>query len=337
MAGGNGTRFWPLSVNKKQKQFLGLINEKTMLQQTYNRFKKWVSQDKIYIVTTEEYAPLVKEQLEVTEQNLILEPYQRDTGPCVTLTALTFLKEDDNEVFAAVPSDHYIPDDDSIFKLFTLAETTAESELSIVTLGIKPDRPETGYGYIQAEPHNKFNENVLKVHSFIEKPNKYKAEELLKQNNVYWNSGIFIWKPSTIVHYMDKFQPQITKKIREYLNGNDSEYGNLSKISVDYAIIEKAEAKFMIPANIPWDDVGSWTALERLLKKNEEVNLLQGNIHVLSTNNCIIRTEEKKTIVIGAENLIIASTKDGLLVCHKSHEQEIKKILKEIEDEPYKE
>ncbi|WP_370223709.1 mannose-1-phosphate guanylyltransferase [Cytobacillus sp.] len=331
MAGGKGTRFWPLSVNEKPKQFLRLINEKTMLQQTYNRFREWLPEDKIYIVTTEEYAPLVKAQLEVPEQQLILEPYQRDTGPCVTLTALTFLKENDDEVFAAVPSDHYLPDNDSIYKLFTLAETAASSDLSIVTLGIKPTRAETGYGYIQA--HKEINQKVLKVHSFIEKPNKNQAEALLRQENVFWNSGIFIWKPSTIVYYMDKFQPQITKNIAGYLKGNASEYANLPKISVDYAIIEKAESKFMIPADIQWDDVGSWTSLERLIKKEDDMNLLQGNIHVLSSKNCIIKTEDRKTIVIGAEDLIIASTKDGLLVCHKSFEQEIKGILKKMEED----
>ncbi|WP_394137996.1 mannose-1-phosphate guanylyltransferase [Cytobacillus oceanisediminis] len=332
MAGGTGTRFWPLSVNEKPKQFLSLINKKTMLQQTYNRFRKWLPEEKIYIVTSEEYATLVKEQLAIPHKQLILEPLQRDTGPCVTLTALTFLKENDNEVFAAVPSDHYFPEDDSIFELFKLAETTAKSDLSIVTLGIKPDRPETGYGYIQAEQNRDYMGQVLRVKKFIEKPCKQKAEELLKAEDVYWNSGIFIWKPSTIAYYMKQHQLQIYESITRFLNGSVYEYSNLPKVSVDYAIIEKAETIFTIPANIHWDDVGNWTALERLLKKDDEINVLQGNIHVLSTENCIIKSEDKKTIVIGAEDLIIASTKDGLLVCHKSMEQNIKTILKEIED-----
>lgn len=332
MAGGKGTRFWPWSVKENPKQFLSLINEKTMLQQTYSRFRKWLPEEKIYIVTSEEYVPLVKEQLAVPDKQLIIEPLQRDTGPCVTLTALSFLKENDNEVFAAVPSDHYIPEDDSIYDVFELADKTAESGSSIVTLGIKPNRPETGYGYIKARHDGEFTNQVLKVQTFIEKPCKQRAEELLKEENVYWNSGIFIWKPSTVAYYMEKYQPQIYESITRYLNGSVYEYANLPKISVDYAIIEKAETVCTIPVNIEWDDVGNWTALERLLKKEDEVNVLQGNIHVFSTENCIIKSEDKQTIVIGAEDLIIVSTKDGLLVCHKSHEQKIKEMLKELEE-----
>lgn len=328
MAGGQGTRFWPWSVKKRPKQFLPLISEETMLQQTYNRFRKWLPPEKIYIVTTKDYFSLVKEQIpSISTSHILLEPEPRDTGPCIALTALHFLKDSDNEAFAAVPADHYIPVDDDMAEIFSLAEEIAEAELAIVTLGMKPLRPETGYGYIIAEQLEELNIPVLTVKSFIEKPNLDKAKELLKAENVYWNSGIFIWKPSTVSYYMKKLQP----KIWEILNREPdarTQYSLLPKISVDYAILEKAETIYTIPVNLQWDDVGIWSSWERLNKKTNEDNYLQGDIHLLSAKNCIIKSDDRKAVVIGVEDLIIVSTEEGLLVCHKSLEHKIKDVLK---------
>ncbi|MGM7719641.1 mannose-1-phosphate guanylyltransferase [Metabacillus sp. Hm71] len=328
MAGGQGTRFWPWSIKDRPKQFLPLMEEDTMLQQTYNRFKKWLPSEKIYIVTTEEYVPLVKEQLpSITNSQLLVEPMPRDTGPCIALTACHFLKDSDNEAFAAVPADHYIPDCSVFPEIFKLAEKIADDERSIVTLGIKPTRPETGYGYIQAKEDEGSNSGVLKVKAFIEKPSMTKAKELLETNNIYWNSGIFIWKPSTIAYYMEKYQPEIWKKIIDSEVVSKAKYSLVPKISVDYAILEKAETIYTIPVNLQWDDVGSWSAWERLNKKSNDDNLLQGDVHLLSTKNCVIKSEYQKAIIIGAEDLIIASTEDGLLICHKSLEHKIKDVL----------
>ncbi|WP_078412235.1 mannose-1-phosphate guanylyltransferase [Priestia abyssalis] len=331
MAGGQGTRFWPWSVKDKPKQFLSLMSEETMLQQTYNRFLKWLPPEKIFIVTSEDYVSLVKEQIHsINDNQIIIEPLQRDTGPCIALTALHFLRNDDDEVFAAVPADHYIPEDASLPEIFGLAEKTAETDLAIVTLGIKPTRPETGYGYIQADMNGKQNHRVLPVKAFIEKPCKEKAEKLFKNDHVFWNSGIFIWKPSTIAYYMEKFQPEIWEPLKRYGTVSMYQYSLLPKISVDYAILEKAENIYTIPVNLEWDDVGTWGAWDRLHEKTDEDNLLQGDIHLLSTKNCIIKSENRKAVVIGVEDLIIASTEEGLLVCHKSQEHKIKQILKDI-------
>lgn len=334
MAGGQGTRFWPWSVKDRPKQFLSLMSEETMLQQTYNRFRKWLPPEKIYIVTIEEYVSLVKEQLPSMRDNQILiEPASRDTAPCIALTALHFLKDHDNEAFAAVPADHYISDDSVFPEIFTLAEKIAENEHAIVTLGIKPTRPETGYGYIQAEKFAGANNQVLKVKNFIEKPSREEAEILLKEKNIYWNSGIFIWKPSTIAYYMERFQPEIWRNIKNCEQNLKREYFKINKISVDYAILEKAESIYVIPVNLEWDDVGNWSAWERHNKNSSENNILLGDVHVLSTKNCVIKSEDRKVIVIGVEDLIIASTEEGLLVCHKSQEQKIKDLIKSVLNE----
>ena len=331
MAGGQGTRFWPWSVEDRPKQFLSLMSEKTMLQQTYNRFRKWLPPEKIFILTTAEYVPLVREQMDfINNDQILIEPVPRDTGPCIALAAFNFLRNNDDEPFAAVPADHHIPPNVSLVDIFTLGENIAKKNLSIVTLGIKPTRPETGYGYIQVEEDGEQINGALPVKAFIEKPCLKKAEELLENNNVYWNSGIFIWKPSTIFYYMNKFQPEIWETMENHWDDLKSKYSGLQKISVDYAVLEKANSVYTIPASFQWDDLGNWSAWERLNKKTYENNIFSGDVHLLSTKNCIIKSEDRKTVVIGVEDLIIASTEEGLLICHKSQEQKIKEVLKRI-------
>lgn len=328
MAGGQGTRFWPWSVKDRPKQFLPLVGKETMLQQTFNRFNKWLPSEKIFVVTSKDYVPLVKEQIiGINDRQIIIEPTQRDTGPCMALAALNFLKCHDDEPFAAVPADHYIPEDNSLPKIFELAENVAQEEHAIVTLGIKPTRPETGYGYIQAEINQEQENGVFPVKAFIEKPSIIQAEKLIETEGVYWNSGIFVWKPSTISYYMKKFQREIWEIIQFNWDELDLKYDLLPKISVDYAILEKASQIYTIPSNFYWDDVGNWTAWDRLTQKENGSNTILGDISLLSTENCIIKTENQKAIIIGVQDLIIASTKDGLLVCHKSHEQTIKQII----------
>ncbi|PAE26350.1 sugar phosphate nucleotidyltransferase [Bacillus sp. 7894-2] len=331
MAGGQGTRFWPWSVKDKPKQFLPLMSKESMLQQTYSRFLKYLPAEKIFIVTTEEYLHLVKDQIPlINSEQIIIEPATRDTGPCMALAALHFLKNNDNEAFAAVPADHFIPEDSQFPEIFSLAENIAANSHAIVTLGITPTRPETGYGYIQVE--EEVNEKkVLKVERFIEKPDLRTAKDLFKKKNIFWNSGIFIWKPETIEYYMKKFQPGIWGKLTKSGENLKTVYSEVPKISIDYAILEKADNIFTLPVNMEWDDVGNWSAWERLKKPKDNENLVQGDIHLLSANNCVINSFDRKAIVIGVEDLIIASTEDGLLVCHKSHEDKVKQVLKEIQ------
>ncbi|MFC6602838.1 mannose-1-phosphate guanylyltransferase [Ectobacillus funiculus] len=331
LAGGRGTRYWPLSVQRKPKQFTNLHSYKTMIQETYDRFRKWLPMENIYVVTTKEYYSLVTEQLpELNEQQIIIEPEPKDTGPCVALTAIHFLKQNDDEVLVMAPSDQYISDGDALMEYLLVAEKVAQGT-SIVTLGVTPNRPETGYGYIEGMKDGMNEGEVLRVKSFIEKPSLDKAEKLLQMENIFWNSGIFIWKPSTIAYYMQKNQQTIWKMLNE--NQWEERYSQLPKISVDYAILEHAEDVYTLPVTFEWDDLGSWNSLERILQVDKEGNLLLGDVHSSFTQNCTILSKNRKTLVIGAENLIIVVTDDGVLVCDKSKENEIKKFVQKFSDD----
>lgn len=330
MAGGKGTRFWPRSTEALPKQFLRLTSGNTMLQETWLRFRKWLPRTHVYVVTTSQYHSIVRQQLpELPDHQILVEPDQRDTGPCIALTALYFLQRNSDEVLVTTPSDQYIPDTDEWIKALQLAEKMAHNPNTIITLGIVPTRPETGYGYIEAI-ENSDNSPVLPVKKFIEKPSLETAKRLISLNHVYWNSGIFVWKPSTISYYMNRHQPVMWKQMREAKDHLESVYTQLPKISVDYAILEKADNLFTIPVTFQWDDVGTWTALDRLQTTDDNGNQIEGNVTVMSTKNCIVHSERQKTIVIGVENLIIVSTQHGLLVCAKSEEQKIKKVLEQI-------
>jgi mannose-1-phosphate guanylyltransferase len=334
MAGGQGTRFWPWSIKGKPKQFLPLNSQNTMIQETYNRYKQCLSKEKIYVVTTEEYQGLVKKQLpQLPLEQIIVEPDQRDTAPCVALTAMYFLGKDDDEALVISPADQYISDTQKLKDILEFAENIAEDGKSIVTLGVKPTRPETGYGYIKAsiDEADEF-QRVYKVDRFIEKPSKEHAKRLITSENVFWNSGLTIWKPSTIAYYMSKLQPKLWDTLLSNKTILQEVYSTLPKISVDYAILENAEEVFMIPATFQWDDLGTWRSLERLNKEDDNKNIVIGNINAVSTNNSIIISHGKKAIVLGVSDLIIVLTEDGLLVCNKSNEQEIKTLINDWPD-----
>ncbi|PKG22761.1 mannose-1-phosphate guanylyltransferase [Niallia nealsonii] len=333
MAGGKGRRFWPLSNRKVPKQFIKIYSENSMLQETFNRYKSKIPLDKIFVITTKEYKDLVLEQLpELSDNNILLEPEQRDTGPCIALAAMHFLKKNDNEVLVVTPSDQCIKDNDNLIDKLFEAEKLALIENKIITLGVVPTRPETGYGYMQIEAlHVNAVANERKVSKFIEKPSLEQAEQLIKNHNTFWNSGIYVWKPSTIEYNMQKYQPELWTSLLSNWDQLDKIYPNIKKISVDYAITEKAEEVFMLPININWDDFGTWNSLERIFEIDENANILLGDVEAHSTEDCTLLSKDTKLVVIGAKDLIIASTKSGVLICHKSKEKFLKSIIKEFE------
>lgn len=333
MAGGEGTRFWPWSVKGKPKQFLPLVSEETMLQLTYRRYRQWLPKSNIYIVTMKTYLPLIKEQLpELAEEQMIIEPDRKDTGPCIALTALAFLNKGDDEVLVVTPSDHYVADGEGLMKALLMAERVALNERAIVTLGMKPSRPETGYGYIGTK-ESEYGDQVLSATSFIEKPPLDKALQLFKRPDMFWNSGIFIWKPSTIAYYMSNYQSSMWNLLTQ--SGSDLEkvYERLPKISIDYAILEKAETIYMIPVTFVWDDLGTWTSLQRIYTPDSEGNIALGDVSLEDTSGSIIYSEGIKTIVVGVQDVIVAYTSNGLLVCHKSAEQRIKTMLNNTDNQ----
>jgi mannose-1-phosphate guanylyltransferase len=250
------------------------------------------------------------------------------------LTALHFLWRNEDEILVFTPSDHYISDVQALRQALLEAEKAACTDRAIATLGIVPTRPETGYGYIETKGEE--TENLLKVKRFIEKPNESEAKSLIQRPNVFWNSGIFVWKSSTIEYYMKKYQPKLWEPLARTGGDEDavkSIYPSLPRISVDYAIIEKADNIMMKPVQFYWDDVGNWTSLERIRFVDDKGNMLQGNIHAYWTENSILYTENRKTVVIGVQDLIIVSTDEGILICHKTREQDIKKVLQVIQND----
>jgi mannose-1-phosphate guanylyltransferase len=332
MAGGRGNRFWPKSTEQMPKQFLSITSDDTMLQETYRRFERWLPTSDIYVATVEKYTPLVMEQLKGMNPNqLIVEPVQRDTAPCMALIARHFLLEGQDQPFITVPSDQYIADETAFFEALGKAAEAALQDEAIVTLGVVPTRPETGYGYIEAIEKAQDNGLAYRVKRFIEKPDLEKATGLVKRSNVYWNSGVFAWKPSTVAHYMERFAPEIGRLFKQSNEQIQQLYHLLPKISVDYAILEKADLIYCIPVRFIWDDVGTWTALTRLYPADEQGNLVRGPVHAFHACDNIIFSERQKTLVIGVEGLIVISTPEGLLVCRKSDEQTIKQALLDLE------
>lgn len=332
MAGGKGTRFWPRSTESKPKQFLALTSEHaTMLQITYERFRSCLAEEDVYVAVSENYLPIVKEQLpSLSACQFIIEPEQRDTAPCIALTANHFIKIGIDDVIVTAPSDQYIPDTEELMEALRIAESAAKDSGVVVTLGIVPTRAETGYGYIEAseaEDAAKYGRRVKEVMAFIEKPSKEKAEQLIKLTNIYWNSGIFIWKPSTIGTYMEMHQSAMWSIFKLEGAALTEAYGKLPKLSIDYAIIEKLELLYTIPIEFTWDDVGTWTSLERIFETDADGNMLFGTIYPLSTRNSIVYSEHQKVVVIGVNDLIIVSTDEGLLICNKSEEQNVKHAI----------
>lgn len=327
LAGGRGNRFWPRSTEARPKQFLPLTSRKTMLQITYDLFRSRLPRESLYVATVARYKPLVLQQLEdLGEEQLIVEPEQKDTGPCIALAAHYFLTAEADDVLVTIPSDQHIPDGDALLDALREAERLAVQDRTIVTLGIPPTRPETGYGYILADGEDAGP--VRRVRSFIEKPEPHRAAVLLQQPNVYWNSGIYVWKPSTIAYYMKREQPDLWRAIREAGEPLETVYSRLPNLSVDYAVVEKADRILTIPVSFEWDDVGSWTSLERIFGKDENGSVIMGEVHSLLSRNNIVFSDSRKALVLGVDNLIIVSTAEGLLVCHKSMEQQIKRLLR---------
>ncbi|MDN5324431.1 MAG: mannose-phosphate guanylyltransferase [Thermosipho sp. (in: thermotogales)] len=341
MAGGKGERFWPYSTDEKPKQFINLFGERTMIQQTVERLNGFISKENIFIVTGEIYINLVKEQLpNIPEENIIVEPVGKNTAPCIALSAFYIKKRLGNVNLAVLPADHLVRD----VKNFKTALSNAfgfvnNNKNAIVTLGIKPDRPETGYGYIKFKDKNekKLNKSVLKVEKFVEKPDKETAEKYLNEGTYLWNAGIFVWNIDTIIDSTRKFLPktyELLSKINEYegeeyyLNLREL-YPKVDKISVDFGIMEHATNIYVIPSEFGWDDVGSWNSVERYSEKDEDGNVIGKNIYYFDSKGNIVKSK-KKTILNDVNDLVVIETEEYLIISKKDSVQKLKEIKKKI-------
>ena len=341
MAGGVGSRFWPMSTAEKPKQFIDVLGiGKSLLQLTVERFQTIVDAENVWVVTNKTYADTVAEQLPNMPRNHILcEPCRRNTAPCIAYVSWRIKSKDPKANIVVSPSDHVVLDTQEFRRVVKAGlNFTADSD-AIVTLGMKPSRPETGYGYIEANlsANSLRNKEIFRVDSFREKPDLETAKQYIAKNNYFWNAGIFIWNVSTIVNAFRVYQPAISKIFEGMLSiyGTDKEQDTIDKmfpecenISVDYAIMEKAEEIFVCPADFGWSDLGTWGSLQQQTKKDLYGNACIGqDINVFETHNCMIHTtQEKKVVIQGLDGYIVAENNDTLLICKLSEEQRIKQF-----------
>ena len=340
MAGGRGERFWPRSRKNLPKQFLSLTGDgKTMIQLTVERILPLVDMEDIFIATNKDYKELVKKQLpNLPEENILCEPVGRNTAPCIGLGAMHIAKKYDDALMLVLPSDHLIKYNSMFVNTLKEACRIAEENTNLVTIGITPDYPETGYGYI------KFNPGVSKgqsfaVDRFVEKPTREVAKEYLETEEYLWNSGMFAWKTSSILKNMELFMKDIYEglvRIKESIGTDqqeqvlEKEFTAFRSESVDYGIMEKAEDIYTIPGTFGWDDVGSWLAVDRIRKSNEMGNVVSGNIITVNSKNCIIEGSKKLIAAVGLEDLIVVDTDDATLICEKQSAGDIKKVLENL-------
>lgn len=342
MAGGIGSRFWPISRATYPKQFLDILNiGKTLIQATYDRFAKFIPKENIYVVTAALYKNLVIEQLpELPVANIVCEPSRKNTAACIAYISFKLQEKDPEANLICAPADHLIMDDTAFTKVCLEALGFTIEHNALVTLGIKPTRPNTGYGYIQYE-EPAVSDNVFKVKTFTEKPDLELAKTFMASGDFLWNAGIFVWQTKNVIKSFEVLQPELFELFdgsKEYFNtdreGNAIQqiYPLCGNISIDYAILEKAENVYVIPASFGWSDLGTWGSTYENLEKDYWENAVTGGNVVLfdSTKNMIHSKGEKLLLLQGLNDFIIVDTPDALLICKKENEQNVKGYLTEI-------
>jgi mannose-1-phosphate guanylyltransferase len=339
MAGGSGERFWPLSTPNRPKQFLRLVGAKSLLQSTVERIKPLIPIDRQLVVAGEAHAARIREELpELPPMNLICEPVGRNTAACIGLGSLFLERRDPNAIAVVLPADHHIEETSAFCACMEKAVMLAQEKKGTVVIGVKPDRPETGYGYIHIG--SEMLQDICPVLRFREKPDIETARCYMAAGDYFWNTGIFIWENRTLQQLLKTHLPAHWSSLEQIRSALGTPaypdvlariYPTLERISVDYGVLEKAENMYMVHGRFGWDDLGSWTALDRVLVADEAKNVVIGRHVGLDTSDCIIYGQEGKVVgTIGLRDLIIAETDHGLLICPKSRLQEIRELLRLI-------
>lgn len=346
MAGGVGSRFWPVSTSSYPKQFHDMLGTgDTLIQKTFKRLNRFVPTENIFILTNERYNDLVLEQLpKVGQEQVVLEPAMRNTAPCILYAALKIRKMDPDGVMIVAPSDHWIEDEEAFANDVTACFEKCEKEEVLCTLGIKPSFPNTGFGYIEFEKNGGPERSGLKkVRQFREKPDYETAKKFLAQGNFLWNAGIFMWGVNTIVKAFEKYQPDqyalFESGIPSYNTSEESgfikeHYPQTENISIDYAILENSKSIYVLPASFDWNDLGTWGSLYDKLDKDDSSHAIV-NAKVISedaSGNMIRSPKDKIVVIDGIKDYIIVDNKDVLLIYPKSKEQDIKKVLNRVKD-----
>jgi len=342
LAGGMGTRFWPVSRKSNPKQFLNITGKGTLLQETLSRIKLLVKASHIYIVTNKAYAEQIEQQIlkfKVPKTNILLEPVGKNTAPAICWAAAKIQKGNPDAVMVVLPSDHLILNQRGFLKVLGDAVRLAGEDY-LVTLGIVPSRPETGYGYLKTAKVKRNGMAILRVEKFTEKPSLAKAKQFLKRTNYFWNSGMFVWKTSVILQEFKKYLPSVYRAI-----GHKTGFAHVRKvwsscpnISIDYGILEKAKNVVAVPApQIRWSDLGSWESLIDVLKKDKNGNIFKGKVVNSNSTNTFVWADKKIIAPVGLNNMIIIDTPDALLVCSKESSQVVKNIVSYLQKNKYSE
>jgi mannose-1-phosphate guanylyltransferase len=344
MAGGIGSRFWPMSTEERPKQFLDILGTgKTLIQQTYSRLLKIAPKENILIVTSTVYKGLVLEQLpDLTEQQVLCEPTRKNTAPCIAYANYKIAEINPNANVVVAPADHLILDESSFVDTINTAIKQSEREQCLVTLGIKPSRPDTGYGYIQFDPLTAaFDDRIKAVKTFTEKPNLELAQQFIESGDFYWNSGIFIWNLKAIQKEFKNHLPEITElfdegkgiyNTPEEQSFIDRIYQMCPSVSIDYGIMEKAKNVSTVLSDFGWSDLGTWGSLYTHIPHDKESNAIVGrDVHLYDSKDCVVNVPDDKLVVLqGLDNYIVVEANDVLLVCKKQDEQSIKKYVADI-------
>ncbi len=346
IAGGIGSRFWPMSTSAKPKQFLDVLGVgKTLIQMTYERLTRLALPENIYVVTNNEYADLVAEQLpEIKKEHILTEPVRKNTAPCIAYASAKIYSENPNALLVISPADHLIIKEDKFEDTANVAINIAKTEDKLLTIGVKPSRPDTGYGYIEfSEEGDIYPGQVTAVKHFREKPNRELAELFLKSGNYYWNTGIYIWRAKTILDALKKFKPNLHNLFNEKLNmySGENEKANVDQafhdcedISIDYAVMEHAKNTDVVLANFDWSDLGTWGSLYTHLEKDYNGNAVIGdNVYMLNSSNCIVNLPSGKLALIeGLNDHIVVESDNMLMILNKNDEQNLKKYMAPMEE-----
>lgn len=342
MAGGAGTRFWPYSRVRHPKQFLDILGTgRTMVQSTFDRFAHIAPAENFYVVTNAEYKQIVKEQLpQLNDDQILAEPSRKNTAPCIAYATYKVLKKNPKAVTIVTPSDHIVLNEPSFVSVLKTAVHAAEEDNKIITIGIKPHRPETGYGYIQ---YHSNSSPVKKVKTFTEKPEKELAKKFLESGDFVWNSGMFIWKAETIRNEFEEHLPELDEAFHDasekFYTPDESSaivkaYSQSRSISIDYGIMEKAENVHVVLGDFGWSDLGSWETMHELIsEKDENKNVVQANTLLYNTKNCLIKVDGEKLVVIQDLNgYLVTEHENVILICKKDSEKKFREFVADVKE-----
>lgn len=343
MAGGVGVRFWPYSRNSRPKQFLDVLGTgKSLLQSTYERFLPICPPENIYVVTHEEHAHLVKQQIpQLSEEQILAEPMRKNTAACIAYASYKIEQRNKEAVVVVSPSDQLILKEVEFLDLISKATNEAETQDKLITIGITPTRPETGYGYIQYHMDDNF---LKKVKTFTEKPQLELAKKFLESGDFVWNSGIFIWGIQAILNALHQFLPELTEFFEEAFARIEMEgekqailtaYSQCKNISIDYGVMEKAGNVYMCPGNFSWSDLGSWGSIHEISEKDANNNVVNANVLLYNTKNCIIKGSPDKLIVVqGLDGYLVGEFENVVIVCEKDREDQFRKFVNDVKTRP---